>query len=177
MCGCDPSVKGPYCGRGECHPPRSRVGVTYPAWYQHVDGGLYRSRREVLHTETQEKLVVFDHVWPHDGHEGFARPVALFVQRFEEITDGEAKVIMELDRDRARRRIEAAKATRRRAEGTVVVATTDQAFLASLDDRLHEIELLLVRPHGFCPSSLHATEAVGKIEAVRRDLLAQREDK
>lgn len=47
------------------------------ATHRHYKGGLYRVVGTALHTETQETLVVYEHVWPHEQRL-FVRPIEMF---------------------------------------------------------------------------------------------------
>ena len=50
--------------------------------YRHYKGGIYRVLFEALHTETEEVLVIYEHLWPHE-HRHFARPAAMFYGTLE----------------------------------------------------------------------------------------------
>jgi hypothetical protein len=54
------------------------------ATHRHYKGGLYRVLGEALHTETQEMMVVYQHVWPYEQHM-YVRPAAMF---YENLADG-----------------------------------------------------------------------------------------
>ncbi len=46
--------------------------------YRHYKGGIYRLvARDVLHSETEELGVVYEHLWPHT-HRFFFRPQTMF---------------------------------------------------------------------------------------------------
>ena len=46
--------------------------------YQHYKGGVYRLvQRDVTHSETLEKGVLYEHLWPH-SHGYWFRPTDLF---------------------------------------------------------------------------------------------------
>jgi hypothetical protein len=47
------------------------------ATHRHYKGGLYRVIGVALHTETQEKLTVYEHVWPH-APALYVRPETMF---------------------------------------------------------------------------------------------------
>lgn len=47
------------------------------ATHRHFKGGLYRFVGEARHSETQEALVVYEHLWPHDRGL-WVRPAAMF---------------------------------------------------------------------------------------------------
>lgn len=47
--------------------------------YFHYKGGIYCVvSRDVIHTETEELMVVYRHLWPHDFTQVFARPQEMF---------------------------------------------------------------------------------------------------
>ena len=47
------------------------------ATHRHYKGGFYRVIGPALHTETQERLLLYAHVWPHPPSL-FARPIEIF---------------------------------------------------------------------------------------------------
>jgi hypothetical protein len=53
--------------------PEGAKGATH----RHYKGGYYRVIGEALHTETEEVLVIYEHVWPHKPSL-FARPKEMF---------------------------------------------------------------------------------------------------
>ena len=66
-------------------------GVKCGALYKHFTGGLYRVCGFAIHTETQEKLVIYHNV--REVTILFARPIEMFCgtvdgkPRFEEVTE------------------------------------------------------------------------------------------
>lgn len=71
---------------------------TPPEWavaeatHRHYKGGYYRIVGEAKHTETGERMVVYEHIWPHERGL-FCRPFDLFYgvlsdgsPRFEPLT-------------------------------------------------------------------------------------------
>lgn len=55
-----------------------------PGVYQHYKGGLYHVMYEVVHTETEERLIVYkklDHIVGKD--EIFARPKKMFLEQIK----------------------------------------------------------------------------------------------
>ena len=70
--------------------PAEAAGATH----RHYKGGYYRVLHEsVLHTETGEHLVIYEHLYPH-GRNVYARPHRMFYEllpdgrpRFEKIED------------------------------------------------------------------------------------------
>lgn len=52
------------------------------ATHQHYKGGYYRVVGEATHTETQERLVVYEHVWPHEK-KLWTRPYDMFYGNLE----------------------------------------------------------------------------------------------
>jgi thioredoxin 1 len=55
------------------------------ATHKHYKGGLYRVIGTALHTETQEKLVVYEHVFPHEKAL-YVRPADMFYGNLEDGT-------------------------------------------------------------------------------------------
>lgn len=56
--------------------------------YQHYKGGVYRLvQRDVIHSETNEVGVLYEHLWPHK-HGYFFRPQDMF---FENLPSGEPR--------------------------------------------------------------------------------------
>ncbi len=47
------------------------------ATHRHYKGGLYRYVGEARHSETEEALVVYEHIWPHQRGL-WVRPAAMF---------------------------------------------------------------------------------------------------
>lgn len=47
------------------------------ATHRHYKGGLYRVLRLGIHTETKEKMVVYEHLWPHK-QSVWIRPVSIW---------------------------------------------------------------------------------------------------
>lgn len=71
------------------HIPAENLAVTEQdalaiATHRHYKGGLYRVIGTALHTETQEQVVVYQHIWPHEQRL-FVRPLEMF---FENLPDG-----------------------------------------------------------------------------------------
>lgn len=55
--------------------------------YRHYKGGIYRALDIARHTETQELMVVYEHLWPHE-HGIFVRPQEMF---FGYLDDGKRR--------------------------------------------------------------------------------------
>lgn len=55
------------------------------ATHRHYKGGLYRVLGEALHTETQEIMVVYSHVWPHEPCL-YVRPKTMFYENLPDST-------------------------------------------------------------------------------------------
>ena len=53
------------------------LSVRIEATHRHYKGGYYKVVCEATHTETGERLVVYEHVWPHTRSR-FARPYDIF---------------------------------------------------------------------------------------------------
>jgi hypothetical protein len=47
------------------------------ATHRHYKGGLYRVIGVARHSETEEAMIVYEHLWPHE-HGLWARPAAMF---------------------------------------------------------------------------------------------------
>ena len=58
-----------------------------PGIYRHFKGELYRVERLVYHSETQEKLVLYQALY--GDKEYWVRPISMF---FEQVKQGEEKV-------------------------------------------------------------------------------------
>jgi hypothetical protein len=59
------------------------------ATHRHYKGGLYRFIGEARHSETDERMVVYEHLWPH-ARGLWVRPAVMFygstadgIRRFE----------------------------------------------------------------------------------------------
>ncbi|NEX93167.1 DUF1653 domain-containing protein [Caulobacter sp. 17J65-9] len=50
------------------------------ASHRHYKGGLYRFLFEARHSETEETMVVYEHLWPH-ARAPWVRPAELFYGR------------------------------------------------------------------------------------------------
>jgi hypothetical protein len=50
------------------------------ATHRHYKGGLYRALGEATHSETGEKLIVYEHLWPHN-RSLWVRPSAMYHAR------------------------------------------------------------------------------------------------
>jgi len=57
------------------------------ATHRHYKGGLYRWLGEARHSETDEPMTVYEHLWPH-ARGLWVRPAALFHGRLD---DGRAR--------------------------------------------------------------------------------------
>lgn len=57
--------------------PENEEEAIQIATHRHYKGGLYYKLFDALHTETQENMTVYLHVWPHDGG-AYARPQLMF---------------------------------------------------------------------------------------------------
>ncbi|MFL9998794.1 DUF1653 domain-containing protein [Paraburkholderia sediminicola] len=55
------------------------------ATHQHYKGGLYYELFDIRHTERDEALTVYLHLWPHERG-GWGRPVARFTGALEDGT-------------------------------------------------------------------------------------------
>lgn len=53
------------------------LAVRIEATHLHYKGGYYKVVGEAKHTETGERLVVYEHVWPH-ARSMMARPYDIF---------------------------------------------------------------------------------------------------
>ena len=45
--------------------------------YRHYKGGIYRLMVDATHSETQEEMIVYKHVWPHEPR-FWVRPADMF---------------------------------------------------------------------------------------------------
>ncbi len=84
--------------------------------YRHVDGGVYRFITVARHTDTQLPHVVYEHVWPFDTSEPWARPAQEWPSRFSEMTQRALEILAQGDRLAAQANIATAKAERRARE-------------------------------------------------------------
>lgn len=66
----------------EVQPPTREQALAI-ATHEHYKGGLYRVICEATHTESGEKLVIREHVWPHAANTK-ARPADLFYGTLED---------------------------------------------------------------------------------------------
>lgn len=57
------------------------------ATHRHYKGGLYRYIGTARHSETEESMVVYEHLWPH-ARGLWVRPADLF---FGQLADGSAR--------------------------------------------------------------------------------------
>ncbi|KWK10390.1 DUF1653 domain-containing protein [Burkholderia stagnalis] len=55
------------------------------ATHRHYKGGLYRFVGVARHSETEESLVVYEHLWPH-ARGLWVRPEAMFNENLEDGT-------------------------------------------------------------------------------------------
>jgi hypothetical protein len=85
--------------------------------FRHTDGGIYRFVTMARHTDNQAPLVVYDHVWPFDKGEPWARPAVEWTPaRFTPIIEADLVEAMKQDRATAQADITTRKAARRAAE-------------------------------------------------------------
>lgn len=61
----------------------TEVDALKAATHRHYKGGLYRVVGTALHTETKEKLVVYEHLFPHEK-QLFVRPADMFYGNIED---------------------------------------------------------------------------------------------
>lgn len=83
---------------------------------RHQDGGIYRYHSTALHTDDQTELVIYEHVWPFDAGQLWARPAHEWPSRFTPITTKELRDAQRQDRVTAQAAVTNAKVARRAAE-------------------------------------------------------------
>lgn len=83
------------------------------AVYRHTDGGLYRFHLVARHTDNQAPLVVYEHIWPFEAGQVWARPAHEWASRFKVLTPVQVEQEMAQDRQVAQQRITAAKQARK----------------------------------------------------------------
>jgi hypothetical protein len=66
------------------------------ATHRHYKGGLYRVIGPARHSETEEPMIVYEHLWPHE-HAMWVRPEPLFT---DSLADGRPRFKALTDRDR-----------------------------------------------------------------------------
>lgn len=98
--------------------PIEQSSYSNPAYYRHVDGGIYRFFGFAEHSEGQGPHAVYEHVWPYDLFP-CVRPADLWRKNFKPITDAEALAAMQGNREEARAAVAAAKAARRKDKQAV----------------------------------------------------------
>ncbi|WP_063899452.1 DUF1653 domain-containing protein [Burkholderia ubonensis] len=95
---------------------------------RHQDGGIYRYHSTARHTDDQSELVVYEHVWPFDAGQLWARPAHEWPSRFQPITNDELREAQQQNRLEAQTSVTNAKAarraeeTRRKAANEVILA-------------------------------------------------------
>lgn len=89
---------------------------------RHQDGGIYRYHSTALHTDDKAELVVYEHVWPFDAGQLWARPAYEWPSRFTPITTTDLREAQKQDRLAAQAAVTNAKATRRAAEASIKTA-------------------------------------------------------
>lgn len=83
------------------------------ALVRHIDGGLYRFMTVARHTDDTTPLYIYEHLWPFERQEPWARPADQWAGRFAPITAEELHAAMTGNRAEAQATIAAAKAARR----------------------------------------------------------------
>lgn len=86
---------------------------------RHQDGGIYRYHSTALHTDDKAELVVYEHVWPFDAGQLWARPAHEWPSRFTPITTSDLREAQKQDRFAAQAAVTNAKAARRAAEASL----------------------------------------------------------
>lgn len=84
--------------------------------FRHLDGGIYVFRGIARHSEGTEPLYIYEHLWPFDASEPWARPAAEWASRFTPITAHDVYVARKGNRLQAQRAVTVAKAARRKAQ-------------------------------------------------------------
>ncbi|WP_063802284.1 DUF1653 domain-containing protein [Burkholderia ubonensis] len=94
---------------------------------RHQDGGIYRYHSTARHTDDQTELVVYEHVWPFDAGQLWARPAHEWPSRFQPITNDDLREAQQQNRLDAQTSVTNAKAARR-AEETRRKAADDVGY-------------------------------------------------
>lgn len=80
--------------------------------WRHVDGGYYRLLGVATDTDTLEKRVVYEHLWPFE-QKLWVRPLAQWEERFKRVGLAEVLQARAGDREQAQQNVQRAKQLRR----------------------------------------------------------------
>jgi hypothetical protein len=81
-------------------------------YFRHLDGGLYRFVSYARSADTDNDVVIYEHLWPFD-QSLWVRNRIEFEARFSPIDEVTVKRAMKQDRVQAQAQVNAAKAARR----------------------------------------------------------------
>lgn len=93
------------------------LGPQEGGFYQHQDGGFYRYLHSAKSSENQETLYIYEHLWPFDAGQIWARPSREWAGRFTRVRHVDLVHAMLEDREAAQQAVRDAKAARRAREG------------------------------------------------------------
>ncbi|WP_063805090.1 DUF1653 domain-containing protein [Burkholderia ubonensis] len=85
---------------------------------RHQDGGIYRYHSTARHTDDKAELVVYEHVWPFEAGQLWARPAHEWPSRFTPIMSADLREAQKQDRRAAQSAVTNAKAERRAVEAS-----------------------------------------------------------
>lgn len=83
--------------------------------YQHQDGGIYRYLHSAKSSEDQAELYIYEHLWPFDAGQVWARPAHEWGSRFTRIRSVDLILAKTQAQDDAQQAVKDAKAARRAA--------------------------------------------------------------
>ncbi|RQR65406.1 DUF1653 domain-containing protein [Burkholderia sp. Bp9125] len=83
--------------------------------FQHQDGGIYQFLALARHTDDQVEYVIYEHVWPFESGQVWARPAYEWESRFTPITRAALREAQKQDRMDAQKAVSSAKTARRAA--------------------------------------------------------------
>lgn len=83
--------------------------------YLHQDGGFYRAHGNALHTDDKAPLVIYEHLWPFEPGQLWARPAQEWASRFTAVSEDALRTAQLQNQQLAQRAVTQAKAARRAA--------------------------------------------------------------
>jgi len=93
------------------------LGPAEGGLYRHQDGGFYRYLLSARSTENLEPLYIYEHLWPFDAGQIWARPAPEWLGRFTRVRYADLVTAMRTNRDSAQQAVRDAKANRRARDG------------------------------------------------------------
>lgn len=92
------------------------LGPEEGGFYRHQDGGIYRYLHSAKSSEDQGVLYIYEHLWPFDAGQVWARPAHEWAARFTRIRYTDLLKATLEDREQAQQAVREAKAARRARE-------------------------------------------------------------